>query len=33
MRSYGFKEKVRTVKIRFEFPKPQLELYEIELLK
>ena len=33
MRAYTFKEKVRTVKIRFEFPKPQLELYEIELLK
>ena len=33
MRSYGFNEKVRTVKIRFEFPKPKLELYEIELVK
>lgn len=33
MCSYGFNEKVRTVKIRFEFPKPKLELYEIELLK
>ena len=33
MRSYAFREKTRTVKIRFEFPKPKLELYEIELLK
>ena len=33
MRAYTFKEKVRTVKIRFEFPKPKLELYEIELVK
>ena len=34
MKGLFFKEKLRTVKIRFEFPKKQrLELYEIELLK